>query len=321
MNHQPLISVIVPIYNVEKYVGACVDSILTQSYRNLEIILVDDGSTDNSGKICDDYAHRYSNIKVIHQPNGGLSAARNAGIDVMTGEYVSFVDSDDLIHEEYITTLYNLLVNSRAEISSISLHSFVDDEEVPKKVSLLPIKVFDGGIKAVKSMLYQQRYIDNSACGKLFKPILFENYRFPLGILYEDLATIPYVCLNADKVVATTTPMYFYRTRPTSILGNFNLKRCDVLDVVDELVKYMQQYKPSLLGAAQSRKFSANMNILMLMSKAGVEDKSIIARCWENVKQLRILMLINPHVRLKNKMGALMSYMGLNLVQCVFKKF
>ena len=321
MNCDPLISIVVPVYNVEKYVGACIDSILNQTYKNVEIILVDDGSTDSSGKICDDYALRYSNIKVVHQQNGGLSAARNSGIDIMAGEYVSFVDSDDLICEEYITTLYNLLVNTSADISTSSLRSFVDDENIPKKKSLLPIKIFEDGNEAVKSMLYQQRNIDNSACGKLFKTRLFENYRFPLGLLYEDLATIPYVCLKARRVVATTIPMYFYRSRSTSILGSFNLKRSDVLDVVDELVKYMQQYEPSLLNASRSRKFSANMNILMLMSKAGVEDELIIARCWDNVKQLRMLMLLNPYVRLKNKMGALMSYIGLNLMQSVFKKY
>ncbi len=318
MNCDPLISIVVPVYNVEKYVGACIDSILNQTYKNVEIILVDDGSTDSSGKICDDYALRYSNIKVVHQQNGGLSAARNSGIDIMVGEYVSFVDSDDLICEEYIITLYNLLVNTSADISTSSLRSFVDDENIPKKKSLSPIKIFEDGNEAVKSMLYQQRNIDNSACGKLFKTRLFENYRFPLGLLYEDLATIPYVILNAKRVVVASTPMYFYRKRSTSILGHFSLRRYDVLDVVDDLVKYMEQQYPSIVDAARSRKFSANMNILYLMRGNGIRDEKIIARCWENIKQLRIKMILNPHVRIKNKMGALLSFVGLNLLLWLF---
>lgn len=320
MNQQPLISIIVPVYNVEKYLGACVDSILNQTYKNIEIILVDDGSTDRSGEMCDEYAQNVSEIKVVHQSNQGLSAARNAGLDIMTGDYVSFVDSDDLIHKDCISTLYNLLINSCADISTVSFYSFIDRENLPDRVLLLPIKVFENGDDAVISMLYQRKIIDNSAWGKLFKSGLFENFRFPVGLLYEDLATIPFVCLNAKKVIATTMSMYFYRTRFASILDSFSLKRCDVLDVVDELEKYMQEYKPSILNATQSRKFSANMNILYLMLGNGIKNEEVIARCWKNIKQLRIKMILNPHVRIKNKMGALLSFVGLDLLLWLFAK-
>lgn len=321
MNRQPLISVIVPVYNVEKYVGKCVDSILNQSYKNLDIILVDDGSTDRSGVICDDYAHHNANIRVIHQPNGGLSAARNAGLDVMTGEYVTFVDSDDMIHRECITTLYRYIETERAEISTISAIDIEDDDVCPTTAPRGELKVFYSGVEAVESMLFQQRFIDNSAWGKLYKASFFETHRFPVGILYEDLATIPYVCLEAKCIATSATPLYFYRKRETSILGSFSLKRSDVLDVVDDLVKFMEQNYKALIDAACSRKFSANMNILWLMSATGIKDDAIVARCWENIKQLRKMALINPRVRMKNKLGALTSVFGLDFLMIVLNRF
>lgn len=321
MNRQPLISVIVPVYNVEKYVGKCVDSILNQSYKNLDIILVDDGSTDRSGVICDDYAHHNANIRVIHQLNGGLSAARNAGLDVMTGEYVTFVDSDDMIHRECIATLYRYIETERAEISTISAIDIEDDDVCPTTAPRGELKVFYSGVEAVESMLFQQRFIDNSAWGKLYKASFFETHRFPVGILYEDLATIPYVCLEAKCIATSATPLYFYRKRETSILGSFSLKRSDVLDVVDDLVKFMEQNYKALIDAACSRKFSANMNILWLMSATGIKDDAIVARCWENIKQLRKMALINPRVRMKNKLGALTSVFGLDFLMIVLNRF
>lgn len=321
MDCQPLISVIVPIYNVEKYVGECVDSIINQTYKNLEIILVNDGSTDSSGKICDCYVEKDSRIKVIHRENGGLSEARNSGLDIAKGEYLTFVDSDDVIVSDCIEMLYNLLINKGADVSTGALTPFYDGEKLPTEVPLSAVKVFDNGVDAVKSMLFQRGYINNSPCSKLFKASLFKKYRYPKGLLYEDLATIPYVCLNAKKIATTTTPMYFYRKRSASILGDFSLRRCDVLDVVDDLVRYMEQHYPLIVDAARSRKFSANMNILWLMSATGVKDDVVVARCWENIKALRLFSLVNPRVRMKNKIGAIISFVGMKNTMKILKCF
>ena len=321
MNRQPLISVIVPVYNVEKYVGACVDSILNQSYKNLEIILVDDGSTDRSGEICDGYSQRYGNIKVVHQANGGLSAARNTGLDMMTGEYVTFVDSDDLIHREYISTLYKNIESERAEITTVSMLVIREGDIIPTTAPRGELKVFYSGDDAVESMLFQQRFIDNSACGKLYKATLFDSHRFPEGVLYEDLATVPYVCLEAKCVATSATPMYFYRSREDSILGEFTLRRADVLDVVDGLVQYMEKNKKSFVAEARSRKFSANMNILWLMIASVIKDDAIVMRCWENIRSLRNQVILTPRVRMKNKIGALTSLFGIEFLKNVLSKF
>lgn len=321
MNRQPLISVIVPIYDVREYVGDCIDSILNQSYKNLEVILIDDGSIDGSGDLCDEYARKYDCINVTHQNNIGPGAARNVGLDMMTGEYVTFVDSDDLIHREYIATLYKLIESERADVATVSFSHIFEGDKLPTIAPRSPLKMFESGVDAVESMLYQQGYIDNSAWGKLYVSSLFDSCRFSEGILYEDLATIPCVICQAKKVATTTTPMYFYRQRASSILGTFTLQRCDVLDVVDGLVKYMQQHYNRLTDAAQSRKFSANMNVLWLMTINNLQDKEIENRCWENIKLLRKMAIINPRVRLKNKLGAIISFGGLDCLLKIFLCF
>lgn len=322
MDGLPLISVIVPVYNVKEYVETCVNSIISQSYVNLEIILVDDGSTDGSGAICDECAKQCAFIKVLHQPNKGLGAARNAGMGIMSGKYVTFIDSDDIIHREYVATLYKLLKAENADVSTVSLLRFIDEGKIPAmKTDSSSVKIYNSGVDAVKSMLYQQKEIDNSACGKLFIASLFESCKFSEGILYEDLDTIPVALCKAKKVIATTNPLYYYRKRALSILGTFTLKRCDVLDVVDNLEQYADCKCRSILGAAKSRKFSANMNILSLMSVTGVKDDIIEARCWVNIKKLRKLMIIDPKVGLKNKLGAIASYLGLRLLTMVLSLF
>ena len=319
MNSQPLISVIVPVYNVENYVGACIDSIIEQTYDNIEIILVNDGSTDNSGAICDQYSNRDNRIKVIHQQNGGLSMARNSGIDAMSGEYVTFVDSDDLIHREAIASMWKQLTRNAADISTISLTSFKESGTPPSKAPM-GARCVMSGYNAAKSMLYQRK-IDNSACGKLFKASLFATHRFPEGMLYEDLATIPLVSLAANRVAINTTGMYFYRNRTSSIIGTFTLRRADVLDVTDRLVDYFSANHHSLLHAAKSRKFSANMNILWLMTVTGIRNEQLTTRCWENIKQLRWKTIFNPCVRLKNKCGAIASFTGLSCLMTILNRF
>jgi glycosyltransferase involved in cell wall biosynthesis len=321
MENSGLISVIIPVYNVEKYLRECIDSVLSQTYENYEIILVDDGSTDATISIVEKYTIRDNRIRLFKQKNAGPSRARNNGIQNSHGKYILPVDSDDLIHQECISTLYNLLVNTNADISTVSFNHFVDGQPFLSKAPLSPIKIYDSGVDAVKSMLYQQGYIDNSPCGKLFKMSLFSLHRFPKGKLYEDLATIPYVCLNAKKVTTTTTPMYYYRLRQSSILGSFSLRRCDVLDITRDMVLYMEQNHSSIVEAARSRQFSANMNILWLMALTSTRDENVEKRCWETVKSLRFSMLTNSRVRLKNKVGALLSCVGLKNMMRILKCF
>ena len=315
MQQQPLISIIVPVYNAELYLDECVGSIVNQSYRNLEIILVDDGSTDSSATLCDRWADADKRIRTIHQNNSGPSAARNNAIEQCTGNFITFVDSDDTIAPQYIETLYNNLVNTDADISSLSLNLSKSDHshKTNKPVTMT-------ALKAVENILFQ-RGLDNAVAGKLYKRHLWQSVRFRTGIYYEDLEVFYHLYLQAKRIVHQDFPLYFYRQHSSSRMGSFNLKRADVLDVVDEIEQYIFTNHPTLLNAAHDRKFSANMNILWLMSSTGISSQQIIDRCWNNIKLLRLNSLFNHHVRLKNKIGALTSFLGLGMLTYILSKF
>ena len=300
MSQLPLISVIVPVYNVEDYLAACVTSITTQSYSNLEILLIDDGSTDRSGDMCDSLALSDSRIQVLHKTNGGLSDARNHGIDIATGSFIVFVDSDDTISPDAISTLYSLAAEHNADIAMASFHTRRNNSGTTVAMT---------GIDAAKSMLYQDT-IDASACGKLFSINLFKKARFTKGIFYEDLDFMMKVVPSINKAVWIDRPIYHYTMRPDSITGNFCLKRLDVLDVTDRIIANAAAHHPELLPAARDRSLSANFNMFVLLVSNGYSHSLHADRCWNNIKSLRFGSLFNRHVRLKNKLGILASLPG-----------
>ena len=229
----PLISIIVPIYKVERYLNACVDSIVNQTYANLVIILVDDGSPDKCPEICDEYARLDNRIKVIHQENGGLSAARNAGIDIASGEFLTFIDSDDFIAKNYVELLYKGIVDFDADISIASFCTFTKEDELEIQSIEFPFVEITreerfrryGALNAELSMPFI------SACNKLYKKDFFASIRFPIGKLYEDAFTTYKLLDKAKKIVFTPSKLYFYRINPQSILGqSFREKHLEMVD-------------------------------------------------------------------------------------------
>ncbi len=212
----PLISVIVPVYNVEAYLSRCVDSILAQTYKNLEIILVDDGSTDNCGKICDEYAERDPHIRVIHKTNGGLSSARNAGIDVAAGEYLGFVDSDDWISAEMYETLLGLIEKYKVPLAFGGRFDYSSRSHA-ETIGLCPPKeeVISG--EEVVRRIFTWDQLDSSACDKLYHRDLFADIRYPLGLIGEDVPTTYRLAMKAEKAVACPLPFYHYFHREGSI--------------------------------------------------------------------------------------------------------
>ena len=319
MRQDSLISIIVPLYNVETYLPWCLDSIMAQSYQNFELFLVDDGSTDDSGAICDEYASKDERINVIHQKNSGPSIARNTALDLIKGEYLTFIDSDDVVHHRYLEVLLENMQNYGADISAVTFSRVSEYGKLGEADFSGKVATYNP-IKAIKRILYQKD-LENSAWGKLYKSHLFDNVRFPESIYYEDLAIFYKVYEKAKKIVFEQVGLYGYRKRPSSIMGNFSLKRADVLDVTDDFVKHIELNNPNLLSAAKDRKFSANMNILWLMTITGIKDEEIVNRCWGNIKELRCSSLFNPQVRLKNKIGALASFLGLKVLCFLFGMF
>ena len=198
-----LISIIIPVYNVEKYLKECVDSVRKQTYKNLEIILIDDGSKDNSGKLCDELAKEDNRIKVIHKENGGLSDARNVGIENATGEYIQFIDSDDFVEKDMIEILHNDICQEKADVSMCSLYLYKDGEKTTD--ASYKREIFNKEL-VLKEILLDER-VRSYAWNKMFKKSLFESIRFPKGKVFEDIYTMSPIFQKANKIVFNDIPL------------------------------------------------------------------------------------------------------------------
>ncbi len=223
------ISIIVPVYKVEPYIRQCVESILAQTYTDFELILVDDGSPDNCGAICDEYAQKDSRVRVVHQQNGGLSAARNAGLDIAKGEYVTFIDSDDFVRGDYLKKMSSALIEAEADISICDMVPFDDGTEPQNgdESNTIEPNVISGR-DACLSIYHMDGKIPVMAWGKLYRLELFDGIRYPNGMIHEDDATTPKLLYKASKVAVIQSKLYCYRSRPDSITSRaFTEKRFD----------------------------------------------------------------------------------------------
>lgn len=238
----PLVSIIVPIYKVEPYLRRCLDSIVNQTYTNLEIILVDDGSPDNCPKICDEYAAIDKRIIVIHKENGGLSDARNAGLDICKGEYISFVDSDDWVDENYIKLMLGAATNNHADIivsDFIKTNSYLNSSR-PKPEKSMEIL---NSITALKRIWSKDAITFVTAWGKLIKKNLFNKIRFPIGKLNEDEYTSYKLYFHASKVIQLFVPLYYYYQRKDSIMGQIKPCPLGVLKARTERIIFFKERK------------------------------------------------------------------------------
>lgn len=256
-----LISIVVPVYNVESYLEKCIDSILNQSYSNFELILVNDGSTDNSGKICSDFEKKDSRIKVINKDNGGLSDARNYGIDIASGRYITFIDSDDFVEVDYIFYLYNLLKKYGTKISICAYNILLENGE---KINLG--KGFDETLMSkedsFKRMLNEEGF-SVSAWAKMYDLELFTGVRYPFGKLCEDNGTTYKLIDKVDKVAYGNIPKYNYLKRNGSImLSDFNLRKLDMIDLTDVMCDYLESKYPALNDVILRRRVYSRFNIL-----------------------------------------------------------
>lgn len=303
-----LVSVIVPIYNIEKYIAPCVETIINQSYKNLEIFLVDDGSKDNSPKICDEYAKKDKRIKVIHKKNGGLSDARNVAIDKAKGEYIFLLDGDDTVHEGIIEALYRSIKKHKADIATSSFLQFEDGTN-PRIIDMSQedIKCLDAE-GALENMLYQKD-CTNTAWGKLYKKELFDDIRYPKGELYEDLATTYKLFAKAKRIVIDSRKMYNYRQRYGSIVNNsFNLKHLKSLDFAKEQTEFIQENYPNIIKAAQNREFMDYFYIFLELPPK--QFPAIEKRLKEGMKRYRKTVLLDKESLKKPRLVALASCFG-----------
>ena len=250
MESNPLVSVIIPVYNVEKYLCRCLDSVINQTYSNIEIILVDDGSEDNSGTICEEYKSRDTRIKVIHQKNQGLSAARNNGFLESNGDYIVFVDSDDYVIKDYIRCMLSAAYFFNADIVQTKIFITEQDfAEIPNSL-LIKYKIIEPG--KVAPNLYQYKV---AAYGKLYSRDVIIGNQFPAGKIHEDDATYYRFAYKAKRICILDYFTYLYYQSPLSITrGSKGDKRTDYIQIYYERIRYFQEKnEPELLLGSRER--------------------------------------------------------------------
>lgn len=320
------VSVIVPVYNVENYLRKCIDSIIYQTYEYMEIILIDDGSIDGSGDICDEYAVMDSRVKVIHKANGGLSDARNVGIDAATGMYIAFIDSDDFISVFFIELMLKALIENDADLSMVRREvAFWDGNQLDDEVPIL--KSTDESVKisvlnahdALERMLYQD--INTGAQFKFLKRNILGNIRFPLGCLYEDMATT-YKMIQASKRIAVVdASIYAYRKRADSIIRQkYDSRKLAMLSIMKQAEEDILTFDATLERAFYSRAFS---NIYSLFLQIPRKEKRTRNLLWKMIQRYRrgVLFDHSPYIRRKNKMGAFVAYFGRDTAYFLGRKF
>ena len=259
-----LISVVVPVYKVEAYLSRCIDSILSQTYKNFELILINDGSPDNCPAICDLYASEHRCVKVIHKVNKGVSAARNAGIEIAIGKYIAFVDSDDYVQTDYLSTLMFMLNNSDAQLSMCSYKKVFDSKNNEFKVS--------NNFKVISDLSAMDMLLnDQSKCapwGKLYDINLFKEVRFPEGKIMEDMFVMPILFSKAKKIAISSQELYYYNQEGLSITrSGFNYKKLDIVEAALSWKNHAELNYPTLFEKASIHYYTTVIDNCIYLSK------------------------------------------------------
>lgn len=307
---KPLISVIVPAYNVEKFIGKCIDSILRQSFKDFEVLLIDDGAKDSTPEICDACAKKDSRIRVYHKENGGLSDARNYGIDRMQGKYVTFIDSDDYVDSGYFEYLYGLITQEEdIQIAICGKKSVREDENAsPDPETFHEIIT---GERAVQKMLCGHGS-GHSAWGKLYSADLWKTVRYPKGKIYEDYATTYRVMALVDKAAWGNAAMYFYVQHIESIMHQKCSRRSlSLVDIADEETEFIVKKWPALKQEALARKVTSELKCLQnILNAKNEEFDDYKQKIVEDVRRHKGELLASKKVALKTKIKIIALLLG-----------
>lgn len=304
------ISVIIPVYNVEEFLEECILSVINQTYKNLEIILINDGSTDKSGYICDEYKKKDSRIKVIHKSNTGVSNTRNIGIDKATGIYLMFIDSDDYIELDTCEVLKNYMEKEKSDIVICS--HYRKKHKKRKKI----IKNYDSR-EGIKQILLQKD-LETSPCGRLFRKSLFKNIYFPEKIkIGEDLATIYRIFDKANKITFISDEKYFYRIRKNSAMtSKFDKKKMDVYSVFEEFNVFLLKKYPDLVPYLKNREIKTYIHYLISMYANNYKEIEDIRKLQHEIKKHVLKYVIfNKNTNLFIKIFGLGFYINFNITK------
>ena len=313
------ISVIVPVYNVEQYLERCVDSIINQTYTNLEIILVNDGSTDNSGKLCDELAKKDERIRVIHKENGGLSDARNRGIDESESDLVGFIDSDDYIDNDMYEVLLRNLNDTDADLSMCALYDVYNntpEEQVTNK------EIWELSSEQAIKMVMEAKILSVTAVNKLYRKSLFTDLKFEVGKIAEDAFIMIKLLDKCEKIVATNEKKYYYVHRENSITTQkFSTKFLNVIEAYEQNSNIILEKYPKLKGVAQTRMNWAYFYVLdRLLLDGNYNDKELENKLISYLKNHRKDILNDPLFTKGRKIGLIALLLNRNLYRKLIEK-
>lgn len=302
-----VISVIIPVYNSKSYLDCCLESVISQTFKDLEIIIVNDGSSDGSKEICEKYAKKDSRIKLINQENQGVSAARNKGLDVAQGEYIGFLDSDDFIKHDMYEKLYKLITENKADISVCAVEEIdaYGEKKISNKDSKYKTFIFD--TKEAVECILSGKFLTMYSVNKLYRRELFENIRYKIGVIYEDTILSTQIFAKSKKVVYNSQVLYYYVRNPDSItLQKFSSKDMDIIDSGEYVSKFIEERIPSLKKAAEYRKFWSYLHVLDRIILSGMDRSDYRYRkIMYFIKNNGVNMLLNPYFSFKRKAGIL----------------
>lgn len=318
MRKKELISIIVPIYNVEEYLEKCIESIIKQTYENLEIILVDDGSTDNSGKICDIYAKKDERIKTIHRENSGVSVTRNIGLENCNGEYIGFVDPDDYISPTMYEILYDTLKRNNADISMCSYQCF-DSEKIEFTKSNNEISYNKN--EALKELILDKD-ITSHLWNKLYKKDLFNEVSFPINKIYEDVGTIYFVLEKANLIIYNKSIQYAYFQRSTSLCNSISEKKMNnYIEMIDDRYKYLKSNFKELEEILNISRIQSSLIFNYIVAKDKNKElfnSQLLVNDYN--KNIKIKFNLVKYMKLKYIMALIILKINRNLFYKIFSR-
>lgn len=298
-----LISIVVPIYNVEKYLDKCINSLIKQTYAYIEIILVDDGSIDNCPAICDKWKEKDSRIIVIHKENGGLSDARNTGIEIAKGTYICFIDSDDYVDETYVEKLYNAIEDNNVNISQCGI-DYINDEHKTIKSIGYDRNCLLSGRKIIEDSC-NEHYIENEVVwNRLYKTSLFETIKFPKGKLHEDEYTTYKLLYNENNIAIVPENLYKYRQSNNSIMrSKYSLKKFnDFKEAYNEKINYFKERNDIVVYDMVIRSYLSNLSNIYIKIERDIQNsKQILRQIKNEYKKYYKYTIRSSNISIKNK--------------------
>lgn len=316
----PEISVIIPIFNTEKFLALCLESVSAQTFKNFEAILINDGSTDKSQWIAEEFVRRDSRFHLISQKNSGLSEARNTGILAASGNWITFVDSDDILNVHFLQMLYSAAIQRHSLVAVCGKKNFreIPNKDIFNQITNRPEKI--SSEEALIRAFYQNRIPDHSAWNKLFHKSLWQNRKFPKGIFFEDMAVIPAILWEAQTIAICKAPLYFYRKHKGSILSSaYDLKKAELLAIAEKNLNSFQDISIRVKKAAESLLLSASFSILM-RTPDSAEFANVRSRAFDWIRRLRKQSLLDIHTRWRNKVAVLCSFGGLRFLNFILQR-